>query len=256
MKKFPVWVIALPVIAVASVFQITFDLGEQGRLDSKFLRERIYPIAQTTNGLMTNIKFRIRGPRPPESKIVIVEADEDSLTALGRWPWHREIYAQLIHEIFSLGAKSLALDVAFSEPEERIPPDVYKNFQSNRKLVEQLRTFEGDPMLSNVVQEYRKRLVLGFSSDLECQPKYFPLAECPANDAGLLGDVKDQVGKFALPEDYPFDQDFTLKSPFKQLLRVFSNIPTLRDPALNSGYFGVDPDQDGYIRRYSLVSLS
>lgn len=256
MKKFPVWVIALPVIAVASVFQITFDLGEQGRLDSKFMREHIYPVAQTTNGLMTNIKFRIRGPRPPESKIVIVEADEDSLSTLGRWPWHREVYAQLIHAIFSLGAKSLALDVAFSEPEERIPPDVYKSFESNRRLVDQLKSFEGDPMLGNVVQKYRKRLVLGFSSDLECQPKYFPLSECPANDAGLLDDVKEQVGKFSLPSDYPFDQDFTLKSPFKQLLRVFSNIPVLREPALHSGYFGVDPDQDGYIRRYSLVSLS
>ena len=256
MKKKPLWLTSLPVIAIASLFQITFDLGEQGKLDSQFLRERIYPVAQTVNGLMTNIKFRLRGPRKSETKIVIVEADDNSVNVLGRWPWHREVYAQLIDTIFSLGANSLALDVAFSEPEDRIPQEVYKSLGSNQKIINQLKSFEGDPVLGKVVSHYRDRLVLGYSSDLECQPKYFPASECPVSDRTLIDDLNSQISKFSLREEYPFPADFITKSPFKHFLRVFSNISILRDAAKHSGYFGVDPDTDGYIRRYSLMSMS
>jgi adenylate cyclase len=256
MKKKPLWLTALPVIAIASVFQVTFDLGEQGNLDSQFLRERIYPIAQSVNGMMTNIKFRLRGPRKSENKIVIVEADDNSVNVLGRWPWHREVYAQLIDTIFSMGANSLALDVAFSEPEDRIPHEVYESLGSNQKLINQLKNFEGDPVLGKVVSHYRDRLVLGYSSDLECQPKYFSLADCPVNDPALIEDLSSQISKFSLRQEYPFDGDFITKSPFKHFLRVFSNIAILREAAEHSGFFGVDPDTDGYIRRYSLVSMS
>jgi adenylate cyclase len=68
--------------------------------------------------------------------------------------------------------------------------------------------------------------------------------------------VNTQIEKFALHDEYPFDDALIEKSPFKFFIRVFSNIPTLRDVAQHSGFFGVDPDTDGYIRRYSLVALA
>jgi adenylate cyclase len=256
MKNAPVWLSAIPLILIATLFQVTFDLGEQGKLDSTFLRERIYPIAQSVNGALTNIKFRIRGPTPPRDKVVIVEADDQAVATLGRWPWHREIYAQIFHAIFELGAKDLALDVAYSEPEERIPADIYQAFEKDPKIIEKLRAAEGDPVLAEVIRAYRNRIVLGYASEIECQPRYNPSADCPVNDAEIIQDVDQALSKFSLKVPLVQTPEQAQASPFTYFIRVFANIPSFRDAALHAGYFGVNPDNDGYIRRYSLFAFA
>jgi adenylate cyclase len=255
-KNAPVWLSAIPLILLATLFQLTFDLGEQGKLESPFLRERIYPIAQSVNGALTNIKFRVRGPRAPNDKVIVVEADDQAVATFGRWPWHREVYAQLFHAIFSLGAKDLALDVAYSEPEERIPVEIYEAFKSDPKTTDRLKAAEGDPLLAEVIRNYRERIVLGYASEIECQPKYALKEDCPVNDPEITRDVDQALSSFALKTSLPFGPEQAQASPFTFFIRVFSNIPAFRDAALHSGYFGAHPDNDGFIRRYSLFSYA
>ena len=59
--------------------------------------------------------------RVPSADIVIVAIDEQSLRALGRWPWSRRIHAELIRKLDAAGAKAIALDVAFAEPDATDP---------------------------------------------------------------------------------------------------------------------------------------
>lgn len=252
-KKFPLWTAALPIIFIAAGFQLTYDLGEQGKLRSLFLREKIYPIARSVNGAMTNIKFRTRGPMPPKNKIVVVEADDNSINTLGRWPWHRDIYAQVIHSIFKLGAKQVGLDVAFSEPEERIPPDVYKLVgEKYPKLLETMQSFEGDPLFAQVVEAHKKNLILGFSPVVSCQPLYETSASCPVEDEDLNKIIREELDRFALAQDYPFSVESIRKSPLRNVITAFTNIAPLRNAAEHAGFFYIDPDTDGYIRRYPL----
>ncbi|CAN5642108.1 hypothetical protein BH09PLA1_BH09PLA1_27610 [soil metagenome] len=56
---------------------------------------------------------------PPTDKIVHVDLDDQSLHEIGRWPWHRATIAQLIDEMNAAGAKVIALDILFSEPESK-----------------------------------------------------------------------------------------------------------------------------------------
>ncbi len=37
-----------------------------------------------------DLKFRVRGPQPASQEVVILGIDDDSLKAVGRWPWSRD----------------------------------------------------------------------------------------------------------------------------------------------------------------------
>jgi CHASE2 domain-containing sensor protein len=59
--------------------------------------------------------------RKPQSDIVIVGIDEESLAKLGRWPWRRDIHGLLIDKISKSGPKVIVLDVILSELDRRFP---------------------------------------------------------------------------------------------------------------------------------------
>jgi adenylate cyclase len=65
--------------------------------------------------------FDWRGGRAVSSPIVIVSVDEESIRALGRWPWPRNRHAQLIDRLTQAGAKSITFDVLFTEPDKDRP---------------------------------------------------------------------------------------------------------------------------------------
>ncbi len=59
--------------------------------------------------------------RAPADDIVIIAIDEQSLREVGRWPWSRRIHADLIRKLTAAGAKAIALDIAFAEPDATDP---------------------------------------------------------------------------------------------------------------------------------------
>jgi adenylate cyclase len=67
---------------------------------------------------LLDMRFKIRGTRPPADEIVIVAIDDTSIEHFGRWPWPRAIHAQLIDLLKADGAKAIGLDILFSEPQE------------------------------------------------------------------------------------------------------------------------------------------
>jgi len=50
-----------------------------------------------------------------DEDIVIIAIDEASLSAMGRWPWPRDIHAKLINLLTDYQAKAILVDVIFSE---------------------------------------------------------------------------------------------------------------------------------------------
>ena len=53
--------------------------------------------------------------RSPDSRIVLIEIDEQSLALIGRWPWKRAIHARLLERIASSAPNRVILDVLFPE---------------------------------------------------------------------------------------------------------------------------------------------
>ena len=70
---------------------------------------------------MDNVLFDIgqklyQSPAPAD--IVIVAIDENSLSQLGRWPWSRQVHADVINRLNQENTLAIGLDIIFSEPEK------------------------------------------------------------------------------------------------------------------------------------------
>jgi len=61
-------------------------------------------------------RFSLRGPRPVSQDIVLIDIWDDTLAALGRWPFDRQYHAALIQALSAAGAKAVVFDVVFVEP--------------------------------------------------------------------------------------------------------------------------------------------
>lgn len=54
------------------------------------------------------------------SDLVVIKIDDDSLRAVGRWPWPRRYHARLIDELTKAGAKRIFFDVLFHEESDPV----------------------------------------------------------------------------------------------------------------------------------------
>jgi len=55
-----------------------------------------------------------------DDRILFVEMDNEAIDNLGRWPWPRNIFANLTNTLNDLGAKQIIFDVTFSQPTQVI----------------------------------------------------------------------------------------------------------------------------------------
>ncbi len=55
--------------------------------------------------------------RTPSDKIAVIAIDKPSLDNIGRWPWSREIMADMVDKLASAKAKVIATTVFYSEPQ-------------------------------------------------------------------------------------------------------------------------------------------
>ncbi|MBN1688100.1 MAG: CHASE2 domain-containing protein [Candidatus Omnitrophica bacterium] len=59
--------------------------------------------------------FRTRPAIATHSEITLIEISEDSLQAIGRWPWARQYHAVLTHLLNQWGARAIVFDMIFPE---------------------------------------------------------------------------------------------------------------------------------------------
>jgi adenylate cyclase len=80
-----------------------------------------------------NERFNIRGRQAPPDDVVVVAIDDKSFEELDtRWPFRRKLHAQVIRNLTRAGAKVIAYDVQFTEPDADHPGD-------DDKLIEAVR---------------------------------------------------------------------------------------------------------------------
>jgi CHASE2 domain-containing sensor protein len=58
-----------------------------------------------------------RRPRAPSDKVAVIAIDKASLDNIGRWPWSREIMADMVDKLAAAKAKVIATTVFYSEPQ-------------------------------------------------------------------------------------------------------------------------------------------
>jgi adenylate cyclase len=83
---------------------------------------------------------RLRGPRAPSGRVVIVAVDERSVQAEGLWPWSRAKMARLVDRLAEGGAAAVGFDVIWSEQDE-----LGRRMARVASLVRAARERAGDP---------------------------------------------------------------------------------------------------------------
>ena len=177
--------------------------------------------------------FQVLRPRPQELRpVVIVDIDEESLKAIGQWPWPRTTVADLITQITRLGAVAIGFDIIFPEPDRMSPAIAERSFRGiDAETRAKLDTLpSNDEALADAIRH--SRVVVGQAGAAAPEP-------VTAADAAL------QTG-FAVrgPDPSPY------LVTFRGLLR---NVPPIEQAAAGRGLFSIDPESDGIIRRVPII---
>jgi len=231
-KVFPDWVIGILLTLFFLFITLTGVLDFPGALEMKAFDLRARLAAQET--------------RNPDIELVVIS--EEDLSELGRFPWPRDILAQGIRNLYAAGAKVIALNIYFPEPEE----------SSGLKTVRMLKeAYEGlGPTRDSAGQAFGKRLSQAVV-DLD-------------NDAKLHKAIKD-AGNVVLP--VYFDTlssgrdtqapEFIVRHSYKRVkgtreewavgsLRWFSKLrpllPSFAEVSAGIGHNNLFADEDGSIR--------
>lgn len=131
------------------------------------------------------IDFRLitRGENHGSDRVAILSIDDASIEREGRWPWPREKIGKLIENAVDGGAKIVAFDIVFSEPDPNSAIRALRNVQSdlrslaNRDLPtisaiselisSKIRVSNSDKNLSETIDLYSENVVMGSYFDIE-----------------------------------------------------------------------------------------
>ncbi|MFP2927270.1 CHASE2 domain-containing protein [Pyxidicoccus sp. 3LG] len=104
-------------------------------------------------GRVTDLQFLLRGTREPYRDVLVVEVDEKSAQAHGRWPWPRDIVARAVTRLQDAGAAAVGLDIIFTDEARE---------EDTRVWAEALhaldRTLKDAPQVAPALAAYREEL--------------------------------------------------------------------------------------------------
>ncbi len=164
---------------------------------------------------LRDARFRTRGGLPPDSRVVVVAIDPKSVRELGRWPWDRKVIARLLERLKQYGARTVALDIVFSEP--------------------------SDPASDNELAAAMRRdgnVAAGFFFRREKEGKK-PVA------AAVLRPVRINMVKM---------ENGAREAPVMAYPEAEANIPLIARAAASAGFFNIIQDRDGILRMATLVA--
>ena len=175
-----------------------------------------------------DILLRSAPTRPPGGRVVIVDVDERSLSAIGQWPWRRDLIGRLIARLRDMGATTIALDMVFAEPDRYGDPGGADQQQESNTL----STF--DEALAATLRE--GRVVLGYAMRFDDV----------ASDGSAC--VLHPVAPALLHAG-----DETGEASYFHATGAVCNLPILGQAAGASGFMNAAPDADGILRRVPLL---
>ena len=75
-------------------------------------------VLQPFENRLLDLRFKLRGPLNSPDNVVIAAIDEKSIEKLGRWPWSRDVIAELVDKLYQSGAEIIVFDIILSEREK------------------------------------------------------------------------------------------------------------------------------------------
>jgi adenylate cyclase len=191
--------------------------------------------------LVYDARLKMSMPHGVDPRVVILDIDEKSLGEVGRWPWSRNVMAQLVTKLFDqYGVKVLGFDVVWAERDtssgmttlDQLAQGELKDTAAFQAAYERLRPrLDYDGQFAAAIKG--RAVVLGY---------YF----ATENNAARVNMIPQPV----LPKGAFAGRDVQFSPPYKGYT---GNLPALQNNAMNAGHFNPYPDDDGVQRRVPVV---
>lgn len=125
------------------------------RNENESARDRnfFYEGLESTDHKYTDFIFKLRGQRPTQAPVALIAIDDESVREVGRWPWNRDLMAQITKNLTNLGVGAVGFDVIQSEPDNDHP--------------------DFDEKLAQAIANSGDRIVLGTFSENESKYKSY-----------------------------------------------------------------------------------
>ena len=202
-----------------------------------------YPLTALTviENLAYDARLKFTLPNKKENQVVIIDIDEKSLGEIGRWPWNRDVMANINDSLFDhYKIKEIGYDIVFAEEDldeggkllEKMSKGALKhnnNFQKEYKKVRD--SLHRDEMFAKSLNHRKTIMGVIFLNN---------------ETSSLKGNLPEPVALL----------DATMKGriPFYSPNGYTSNLKILQDSAYSGGFFDNPAlDDDGVFRRVPLI---
>jgi adenylate cyclase len=247
-----------------AVYYVTF-LGEQPLPLTDFVSRLEYD--------SLDLRFQLRGKWKPDPRIIIIGIDQHTEEELGHWPFSKHYFAQLIDALHEDGARVVAFDVTFFQPDTTAKPlrDWSSALEAQKKggkppdpaLLEEIahreRAYDYDKEFAEAIQRFGG-VVLG---------NYFIFdpREVEGVSPEKLDHYANTIAYFTFPQVRP-EGSAVGPDGYKKLMEVYAdkrllpvgaeaNIDVLTGAVAaergGTGFFTVLTDPDSVVRRVPLA---
>lgn len=170
-----------------------------------------------------DVRMRLNINKSAKSEdLVLAAIDNQSLSEIGRWPWPRQRWADVIDKLKVYGAKVIAFDVFFSEPE----------ISCNK--------MSPDSILAKSIQNFQ---------DIEGNSIILPFSMTTYNKDSFNEIPEELFSNILTTKQAP---DANLK--VNKISKVVFPIKKLRDAGPSLGNVEAEEDTDGIFRHYKLLA--
>lgn len=216
--------------ALAAIVLLLLLTHVTGLSELRFVRQ--------ADAILYDIKARLFAPMTTDERIVIVDVDDRSLAELGRWPWRRDLMAEIVDKLFRrYGARAVGFDMVFAEPDQGAGLTVLDQLEqgalaNNPVALEEIGRLrpqlDRDGRLASAIQN--RPVALGF---------YFS-QEPAGSQSGQLPKPVLRAGEFP--------GHIIARSSYG------ANLQRIQEAAAAVGHFNVEVDPDGVSRHVPLLA--
>src|SRR5271166_2973920 len=221
--------------------------------------------------LDTRFRYRSSKYTPPDPRIVVVSIDQRSQEVLGKWPFSRKYFGEMLDALREDGTRIVSFDVTFDKPDQTVAPirALWAQIEQEKKngkppdpkleahVAELAKEFDADAQFAAALRRFGPVVLGNF---------YLQADEIQGIDDASLNKYAEMVQWYSMNRNAIHPA--TGKADFATLLNNYqfegtlysatiANIPELAPPDNDEktaiGFFNISSDADGVLRRGLLV---